>query len=103
VLASLSFGAIGTFLGALLPNARSAQALGLILFFVMMLISGAGPPREVLDATIRDFGEILPLTHAIIVLQDPWLGLGWATTASTVVVGFFVVCLTLTAVLFRWE
>jgi ABC-2 type transport system permease protein len=40
------FASIGVFLGAVLPTARAVQGAGLALFFVMMMISGSGPPRE---------------------------------------------------------
>jgi len=44
VIGTLCFTAIGFFLGAVLPSTRAAQGLGLILFFVMMILGGAGPP-----------------------------------------------------------
>jgi ABC-2 type transport system permease protein len=103
VLSLLAFTAIGLLLGSLLPNARAAQAGGLILFFVMMMISGAGPPREVLDRSMQVFGDGLPLTHVILVLQDPWLGHGWHAASSLVLAGFLAVSGVLAVVLFRWE
>ena len=103
VLAVLAFAAIGTFLGAVLPNARSAQAAGLILFFVMMFISGAGPPREVLSGSMKAVSDFLPLTHVILVLQNPWLGAGWHLSSSLVTVAFVAVPGALSALLFRWE
>ncbi len=103
VLAVLAFTAIGVFLGAILPNARAAQAAGLILFFAMMFISGAGPPREVLSASMKAFSEVLPLTHVILLLQNPWIGDGWHISASLVTAGFLVVPGALSALLFRWE
>jgi ABC-2 type transport system permease protein len=102
-LGFLAFASIGTFLGAVLPNSRSAQAAGLILFFVMFLISGAGPPREVFSSGMKTLGEGVPLTHVILLLQDPWLGYGWSLTASLVVAGVLAVSLALTLLLFRWE
>lgn len=102
-LSLAAFAAVGLLLGSLLPNARAAQAAGLILFFVMMMISGAGPPRAVLDSALHAFSEGLPLTHVILVLQDPWLGHGWNETASLVVAGFLAVTGVLAVVLFRWE
>jgi ABC-2 type transport system permease protein len=44
LLGALTFLAIGVFLGAALPNARTAQGVGMSLFFLMMFVSGAGPP-----------------------------------------------------------
>jgi hypothetical protein len=43
------------------------------LFFVMIFIAGAGPPPEVLSDPLRRIADLLPLTHAIRLLQDAWL------------------------------
>lgn len=56
LLTGLSFAALGFLLGALLPTPRTAQLAGLMIFFVMMLISGAGPPKEVLGTALQKIG-----------------------------------------------
>src|SRR5829696_1771815 len=48
VLVTLAFAA----LGVLLPTARAAQGLGVLLFFVFLMLGGAGPPREVLPRAL---------------------------------------------------
>jgi ABC-2 type transport system permease protein len=103
VLANLCFVSLGFFLGAVLPSTRSAQGLGLILFFVMLILGGAGPPPEVLTGAMDIIGKIMPLRHVILMLQDPWLGFGWHVSASLVVVGITVVAALLAARFFRWE
>lgn len=102
-LAALSFAALGVVLGSVLPTSRSAQGLGIMLFFCMFLLSGSGPPRDVLSDAMRQTGNVLPLTHVVILLQDPWLGYGWATTASLLVGGVFVGSVALSVRFFRWE
>jgi ABC-2 type transport system permease protein len=52
----------------------AAQAVGMILFFPMWLLSGAGPPPEVMGEGMRRISDLLPLTHVVQALQDPWLG-----------------------------
>jgi ABC-2 type transport system permease protein len=103
VLGTVCFTSFGFFLGAVLPSTRSAQGIGLILFFVMMILSGAGPPPEVLTGVMRVIGEITPLRHVILMLQNAWLGFGWYTSASLVTVGVMVVSALLAARFFRWE
>lgn len=98
----LAFAAIGVAMGAVLPGTRAAQGAGLIVFFVMLLLSGSGPPRAVLPPGLRAMGDLLPLTHVIRLLQDPWLGFGWAWQALAVVLGFFVAALALSVRFFRW-
>ena len=73
----MCFAAIGALLGALLPAPRAAQGAGLMLFFVMLFVSGTGPPTEVMSGLMVAIGEWLPLQHAVVALQDAWLGFGW--------------------------
>jgi len=103
VLSVLSFATVGVFLGAILPTTRAAQGLGLILFFVMMILSGAGPPREVMTEAMHWIADATPLRYVILTLQDPWLGFGWNVHASLVVGGFLVAATLLSARFFRWE
>jgi len=90
VLISLTFTAIGVLLGLLIPTARVAQIVGLILFFVMMLISGAGPPPEVLSGPLRVIADGLPLTYGIRLIQAPWLGFAWDYRALLVTLAFLL-------------
>jgi ABC-2 type transport system permease protein len=103
LLGLVCFTALGFFLGAVLPSTRSAQGLGLILFFVMMILGGAGPPPEVLTGAMDIVGKIMPLRHVIITLQDPSLGFGWNQNASLVIAGITVVLTGLAYRFFRWE
>ena len=103
LLGLLCFTALGFFLGAVLPSTRSAQGLGLILFFVMMILGGAGPPPEVLTGAMDIVGKITPLRHVIIMLQDPSLGFGWNQNASLIVAGETIVLTGLAYRFFRWE
>ena len=97
------FGAIGVLLGAVLPSARAAQGLGLMLFFAMMFLSGTDGPREILGDVMRGIGEAFPLTHSFIVMQDPWIGFGVNAGRLALVVAI-TVCAGLAAVrAFRWE
>jgi ABC-2 type transport system permease protein len=47
-VSTLSFVSLGFLIGTLLASARAAQAVGLLLFLPMWMLSGAGPPREVM-------------------------------------------------------
>ncbi|MDQ3610432.1 MAG: ABC transporter permease [Actinomycetota bacterium] len=74
VLAAASFLALGLLIAGLAPTARAAQSLGMLLFFPLWLLSGAGPPPEVMGDGMRSVSETLPLTFVVQSLQDPWLG-----------------------------
>jgi ABC-2 type transport system permease protein len=103
LLVTLVFSALGIFLGAVLPTARAAQGAGILLFFVMLMLSGAGPPPEVMTGPMRAISDALPLTHGIRLLQDAWLGFAWTGTALLALLGFLVVPAVLALKLFRWE
>ncbi|HEY7470568.1 MAG TPA: ABC transporter permease [Acidimicrobiia bacterium] len=101
-LVALAFSALGVLLGAVLPSSRAAQALGVMLWFVMLMVGGAGPPPEVLTGAMGTVGDLTPLFHAVRALQDGWLsldpGLSWP-----VVAGITLASATAAVMFFRWE
>jgi ABC-2 type transport system permease protein len=102
VLLGLAYSALGILLGALLPTARAAQALGMIIWFVMLMLGGAGPPPEVLTGAMSTIRVLTPLWHGVAVMQDEWLGLD-PGGSWFVVVGLLLVCGTIAVRWFRWE
>lgn len=87
VLGTLAFVSLGVAIGSLMPTARAAQGLGLMLFFPQFLLAGGGPPPEALSGTMRDIADWLPLTHIIRATQEPWLGLGDGADHLTITAG----------------
>jgi ABC-2 type transport system permease protein len=94
---TLAFAALGALIGFLLPTARAAQGLGVLLFFVFLMLGGSGPPREVLPDALGAVADALPVTVAGEALRGPWLGRGWDLTAIALLVGVLVVSGALTA------
>jgi ABC-2 type transport system permease protein len=90
VLSALTFAALGVLLGAIFRTSRAAQGAGLLLWFVMMILGGAGPPPEVLPDTMRSIGDATPVRHVILLLQDAWLGFGWNWSEAGIVAAFLV-------------
>jgi ABC-2 type transport system permease protein len=103
ILGTVCFTCFGFFLGAVLPSTRSAQGVGMLLFFIMMILGGAGPPPEVMSPAMQYIGEATPLHWVIYMLQNPYLGFEWHTNASLITVGITVVSAGLAARFFRWE
>ena len=68
-----------------------------------MILSGAGPPPEVMTKTMQWIGDATPLSHVIILLQDTWLGFGWNMTEFAIIGGIMVVAALLSLRFFRWE
>jgi ABC-2 type transport system permease protein len=103
IIGTVCFSCVGFFLGAILPSTRSAQGVGMLLFFIMMILGGAGPPPEVLSRPMQIIGEATPLHYVIYMLQDPWLGFAWGTKDMLITLGITVVTAGLAARFFRWE
>src|ERR1700729_1212179 len=61
-LGAIAFVSIGVLLGSLLPSARSAQAVGLLLFFPSFLLGAGGPPPNVMGSAVKAVAGYLPLT-----------------------------------------
>jgi ABC-2 type transport system permease protein len=103
VISVLTFASIGILLGSVLPTTRAAQGVGLVLFFIMFMISGGGPPPEVMTEAMRRLADLTPLKYVIILLQDPWLGFPWNMANFGIVMGFLAVPGLLSVRFFRWE
>ncbi|GAA1907317.1 ABC transporter permease [Nocardioides lentus] len=97
VAGAVLFLALGTLLGSVLPSARAAQAVGLMLFVPSFLLGGGGPPTAVMSDTLAAVAEWTPLGLVTESVRQPWLGLGDGTTELLVVCGAAVVALALSA------
>ncbi|MGH8827501.1 MAG: ABC transporter permease [Jiangellaceae bacterium] len=89
VVGSLTFAFIGILLGTLLPSARAAQAIGLLLFFPSFLLGVGGPPPGAMSEALANISDVLPLALANRAIREPWLGLGDGTgpLLATVAIG----------------
>ena len=85
VAGSVAFVSLGVLLGTVLPSARAAQAIGLLLFFPSFLLGVGGPPPGAMSDALADVSSVLPLALANRAIREPWLGLGAASGALLVV------------------
>lgn len=67
---------LGVALGLAAPNARAAQALGMLAFLPMWLLGGGGPPRAVMTDAMQGVSDLLPMWHTTAAIRAPWLGTG---------------------------
>ena len=92
-LGAVGFVSLGVLLGTLLPSARSAQAVGLLLFFPSFLLGAGGPPPHVMGSALQHVANALPLTLVTNSVRVPWLGLGSAAgTLAEVIVLAVAAC-----------
>jgi ABC-2 type transport system permease protein len=90
-LAAVTFCAVGVALASLLPTARAAQVVGLLLFFSMFFISGGGPPESILPDGVATVADALPMAYAVDVLQQGWWTGTWDGTGLAVQLAVLVV------------
>ena len=105
LFATLSILSIGFVIASAIPTARFAQPIGSAILYPMLAISGIFASIEGLPAAWRVIANLLPLTHAVSLLQGIWSGDGWAQHVVEVVALTvnFAVCVALSAKIFRWE
>ncbi len=105
VLSSMSFFALGFVLAGILPTARTAQIVAMVLCYPMIFLSGAAIPREVLPERIRQFAQVLPLSHVVTLLRGLWMGEPWGKYLwETVILATILIAgVLVSAKTFRWE
>ncbi len=105
MLSSLSFFSLGFVLAAVMPNARTAQVVGMVIFYPMLFLSGAGMPLEILPDKVRNISKFLPLTYVVTLLRGLWTGGTWDqhNTEVIVLVTLLAVGVLISAKAFRWE
>jgi ABC-2 type transport system permease protein len=100
---ALALFALGFVLAALAPNARTASAVGFVVYFPMIFLSGAVIPRHALSTSMRRIGELLPLAPVVTTLQDAWSGAGISIAALATLAAMVVVASAVGVRVFRWE
>ena len=105
VLSSLSFFALGFILAGIMPTARSAWVVGMVLLYPMMLLSGAFFTIEILPAAVQKVSAFMPLTYVVNLLRGLWLGEPWGIHLLDVGVltGMLLLGIIVSAKIFRWE
>ncbi len=103
LLSAFSFFAVGFVLAGVMPSARTAQAVGMALFYPMLFLSGAAMPRFIMPETVQQIAELLPLTHVVILVEDLWLKGTWNVTSAAVVAVVLILGLVISRFTFRWE
>lgn len=63
VLVMLSMFSIGMMVGGIAPNMKIASTVASILYFPMLIFSGATLPYEIMPNALQNFANILPLTR----------------------------------------
>ena len=105
LLSSLSLFGIGFMVAGITSSARTAQIVGMILLYPMMLLSGTFFPLALLPEALQKVANFMPLTYVVNLLRGLWIGEAWGGYLVNVAVllGFMVVGAVVSTLTFRWE
>ena len=104
-LTMVSMFSIGMMVGGLAPNAKIASVIASLLYFPMLIFSGATLPYEVMPEALQRVADFMPLTQGIKLLQATSLGLPMDSVLTPIIVmaTIAVTCVTVSIRFFRWE
>lgn len=105
LIVMLSIFSIGMMVGGIAKNAKSAGVIASILYFPMMIFSGATLPYEVMPTAIQRVVDVFPLTQGIKILKNSALGLPIedAVISIVLIIGVAVICSFIGIRYFKWE
>jgi ABC-2 type transport system permease protein len=96
---------IGFVIASIVPTARFAQPIGAIIFYPMIGVSGLFVPVEALPPAMQMVARVMPLTYAVALLEGIWRGDSWSAHGGDLMALAIVllVCVAISAKVFRWE
>ncbi len=105
LLVMLSMFSIGLLVGGIAPNTKIASAAASLLYFPMLIFSGATLPYEVMPVALQKVADLLPLTQGIKFLKAASLGLPINNVFIPAIVMsvIAVICTTISLRFFKWE
>jgi ABC-2 type transport system permease protein len=105
LITTLSIISIGFLIASIVPTARFAQPIGAFLLYPMLGFSGLFVPVAVLPPVLQTISRFVPFTYAVNLLQGIWMGDTWFkhTGDLAALALVFVICIALSARVFRWE
>jgi ABC-2 type transport system permease protein len=103
VLGVAAMFAVGLLIAALAPSARSANGIGMIVFFPSLFFAGVYIPWNVMPEIMRRISDFTPLGAAIQAVRAAWLGDPVHPLHLVIMAGYAVVAGALAARFFRWS
>ena len=91
--------------GGVAKTAKSASVIACILYFPMLIFSGATLPIEVMPSAMQKVISVFPLTQGIQLMKATSLGLSTENILTPIIVMVVVtmVCIGIAIKCFRWE
>ncbi len=104
-LVMLTMFSIGILVGGVASDTKTAGMIASILYFPMLLFSGATLPYEVMPAVLQKAADIMPLTQGIKLLKAASLGMPSESVRMPILVMCVIaaICTIAAVKFFRWE
>lgn len=104
-LVMISIFSIGIMVGGVSKNMKSASIIASILYFPMIIFSGATLPYEVMPKAMQNIVSIFPLTQGIKLLKATSLGLTIENVFISIIIMsvISVICIVISICFFKWE
>jgi ABC-2 type transport system permease protein len=105
LLVMISMFSIGIMVGGTAKNTKTAGIIASVLYFPMLIFSGATLPYEVMPGVMQKAVNIMPLTQGIKILKNAILGLPIenVTGAITAMLAVSLICIVIAIKKFQWE
>lgn len=105
LLTMVSTLSIGLLVGGIAKNMKSASVIACILYFPMLIFSGATLPFEVMPIIMQKIIGILPLTQGMQLMKATFLGIPFENALLPVIIMSVVtlICFGISIKCFKWE
>jgi ABC-2 type transport system permease protein len=104
-LVMLSMFSIGMMVGGISPNAKIASVVASVLYFPMLIFSGATLPYEMMPSALQKVAEVMPLTQGIKLLKAASLGMSVDSVFIPIIAMavIAIICIVISLRFFKWE
>ena len=105
LLTMVSTLSIGMMVGGISKNAKTASVIACILYFPMLIFSGATLPFEVMPETMQKIVQFFPMTQGIQLMKATFLGTPFHNIWLPILVmlGVTILCFSVAVKCFKWE
>lgn len=105
LLVMISIFSVGLMVGGIAKDTKIAGVIASILYFPMLIFSGATLPYEVMPRILQKIADFLPLTQGIKLLKATSLGISVDNVIIPIIVMFVIViiCIGVALKFFKWE
>lgn len=105
LLTMVSTLSIGLLVGGIAKNMKSASVIACILYFPMLIFSGATLPFEVMPIIMQKIIGVLPLTQGMQLMKAAFLGIPHENALLPVIImsAVTLICFGISIKCFKWE